>query len=78
MALHHLICLLLFFMNVNSNRLAVTVGLTFACSVTDILMSLTKVFTETKYYIVAGPLAVFFLMPFWFYFRIIAYPINLY
>ncbi len=49
MATHHVICLMLFSMNLMTNRLVPTVALIFCCSVTDILMSLIRVLIDTQY-----------------------------
>jgi hypothetical protein len=49
MATHHIICLMLFTMNLLTNRLVPTVALILCCSVTDILMSLTRVLIDTQY-----------------------------
>ena len=78
MATHHVICLMLFSMNVLTNRLLPTVALTLCCSVTDVVMTLTRVFIDTEYNKVGGLIAVALLMPSWFYFRLVAYPYNLY
>jgi hypothetical protein len=78
MATHHIICLMLFSMNVMANRLLPTVALTFCCSVTDVVMTLTRVFIDTEFNKIGGVIAVVFLMPSWFYFRLVAYPYNLY
>ncbi len=78
MATHHVICLMLFSMNVLTNRLLPTVALTLCCSVTDVVMTLTRVFIDTEYNKIGGVIAVLFLMPSWFYFRLVAYPYNLY
>jgi len=75
---HHMICLMLCVMNVLTNRLEVTIGLIFACSLTDILMSFTRLISETKYCKFGGYFAILVLVPFWIYSRLIAYPLNLY
>jgi hypothetical protein len=49
MATHHIICLMLFSMNLLTNRLVPTVALILCCSITDILMSLTRVLIDTQY-----------------------------
>jgi hypothetical protein len=77
MATHHIICIMLFVMNVMTNRLNVVLGLIFCCSITDATMSLTRLVAETKIAKIGGIFAVILLIPFWTYFRIIAYPINL-
>jgi len=78
MATHHLICLMLFTMNVLTNRLEVTIGLIFCCSLTDIALSIVRLLSETKFYKLGGIVAVTILIPSWIYFRLIAYPIYLY
>ena len=78
MLTHHIICLMLFAMNVLTNRLEVTIGLTFCCSLTDIIMSFTRLISETQYSKFGGVFAVLILIQSWIFFRLIAYPINLY
>ena len=77
MVAHHIICIMLFVMTVMTNRLNVVLGLIFCCSITDATMSLTRLVAETKIAKIGGIFAVILLIPFWTYFRIIAYPINL-
>lgn len=78
MTAHHTVCIMLYTMNVLTNRLSSVVGLAFCCSITDVFMALTRLIAETKYSKIGAFVGVALLIPVWFYFRLVAFPFNLY